>query len=217
MEHREFKDLIYNEFSRISKALSSPKRFELVDLLTQGPKTVEKLAIETKMSVANTSKHLQALLEAKLVKFSKDKNFVYYSIYDQTVSEVLRTIINIAETRFSDLSKWKREYIERDHKIRTIPLEEMVDKLQEDEAILIDVRPHEEFENKHISGALSIPLQNLTEHIPSLPKDKKIIAYCRGPYCVYATEAVEILNFLGYEAYRIDEGVHEWKQSINIH
>jgi len=217
LDPREFKDLIYGQFARISKALSSPKRFELLDYLSQGPKTVEKLSKETKMSVANTSKHLQSLLEAKLVKFSKDKNFVYYSLADDNVVEVIHSIRNVAEMRFTDITHWRKDYIGKNEKIKIVELKDILQEIQDGKAVLIDVRAEEEYENQHIEGAMSIPIQNIEEHISSLPKDKKIIAYCRGPYCIFATQAVEILNSLGYDAYRIEEGVNEWKQSEYIH
>ncbi|MBT2686563.1 ArsR family transcriptional regulator [Bacillus sp. ISL-47] len=217
MEPREFKDLVYGQFARISKALSSPKRFELLDYLSQGPKTVDRLSKEAKMSVANTSKHLQSLLEAKLVKFSKDKNFVFYSLADDNVVELLHSIKNLAEMQFSDITHVRKGYIGRDDKIKMVQLKDILKEIQDGEAVLIDVRPEDEYKDQHISGAISVPVQNLEEHISSLPRDKKIIAYCRGPYCAFATQAVETLNSLGYEAYRMEEGVHEWKQAEYIH
>lgn len=217
MEPREFKDFIYDQFARVSKALSSPKRFELLDYLSQGPKTVERLASETKMSVANTSKHLQALLDAKLVNFNKDKNFVYYALADEKVVEVLLSIKDVAETRFADITLSREEYIGRNATINLVRLKDIFEEITDGKVMLIDVRPLEEYENQHIPGALSIPLQNIEEYLSSLPKDKKIIAYCRGPYCVFATQAVEVLNSLGYEAYRMEEGVNEWKQTEFVH
>lgn len=217
LEPREFKDLVYSQFAQISKALSSPKRFELLDYISQGPKTVERLSKEAKMSVANTSKHLQSLLEAKLVKFRKDKNFVYYSLANDNVVMLMYSIKNLAEMQFSDITHWRKGYIERDEKIKMVKLKDMLKEIQNGEAVLIDVRPEDEYKNQHITGALSIPIHNLETHISSLPKDKKIIAYCRGPYCAFATQAVETLNSLGYKAYRMEEGVHEWKQTEFFH
>ena len=213
MEPREFKDFVYDQFARISKALSSPKRFELLDYLSQGPKTVEKLSIETKMSVANTSKHLQSLLDAKLVKYSKDKNFVYYSVSDDKVVEVLLSIKGVAETRFADITLSREEYIGRNETIKMVRLKDVFEEITNGEVTLIDVRPQEEYNNQHIPGAISLPLLNIEDYLSSIPKDKKTIAYCRGPYCVFATQAVEVLNSFGYEAYRMEEGVNEWKQS----
>ncbi|MHA7136553.1 ArsR/SmtB family transcription factor [Rossellomorea arthrocnemi] len=217
MEPREFKDFVYEQFARISKALSSPKRFELVDYLSQGPKTVETLSRQTEMSVANTSKHLQSLLGARLVKYTKDKNYVYYSIADDAVVEVLLSIKGVAETRSADITLSRNEYIGRDETIKSVRLKEIFEEIESGEVILIDVRPQDEYENQHIPGAMSLPVQSIEEYLSSLPKDKKIIAYCRGPYCQFATQAVEVLNSLGYEAYRMEEGVNEWKQSEFVH
>lgn len=217
MESREFKDLVYSQFARINKALSSPKRFELLDYLSQGPKTVERLSKEAKMSVANTSKHLQALLEVKLVKFKKDKNFVIYSLANDSIVELLYSVKNLTEIQFSDIKQVRKDYIERDEKIKVVQLKEVLEEIENGDAVLIDVRPEDEYKSEHITGALSIPVQSVKDYSFSLPKDKKIIAYCRGPYCVFATQAVETLSELGYEAYRMEEGVHEWKQSEVIH
>jgi rhodanese-related sulfurtransferase/DNA-binding transcriptional ArsR family regulator len=217
LEPREFKDLVYGQFARINKALSSPRRFELVDYLSQGPKTVEKLSKETKMSVANTSKHLQSLLEARLVTFSKDKNFVYYSLADENIVKVLQAIKGLAEMQYTDIPNWRKEYIGRDEMIRTVHFKDILAEVKNDKAVLIDVRSKDEYESQHIPGALSFPISDIEEHLSTLPKDKKIIAYCRGPYCLFATKAVEELISLGYEAYRMEEGVHEWKQAESIH
>ncbi|HLS10439.1 metalloregulator ArsR/SmtB family transcription factor [Lentibacillus sp.] len=217
MEQREFKDTVYGHFAKISKALASPRRFEIIDYLSQGTKTVEKLSKETKMSVANTSQHLQSLLEAKLVKFRKEKNFVYYSLVDDNVGQVVLMIKGLAENNFSDVTKTRKEYIEKSEKIQMIELKDMLEEIQNKTAVLIDVRPRDEFDSYHISGATSIPVDDLDTHIESLPKDKKIIAYCRGPYCVFASRAVKLLNERGYEAYRIEEGINEWKEFKYIH
>ncbi|WP_409250716.1 ArsR/SmtB family transcription factor [Bacillus sp. SCS-153A] len=217
MESREFKDLVYGNFARISKALSSPKRFELLDYLSHGPKTVERLSKESKMSVANTSKHLHSLLEAKLVKFKKDKNFVYYFLADENVVDLLHSVKNITEMQFSEVTHIRKGYIEKNEKIKMVQLQDMLKQIQEGEAVLIDVRPDDEYKNQHIPGALSIPIQDLEKQISYLPKDKKIIAYCRGSYCAFATQAVETLTSLGYEAYRMEEGVYEWKQAEYLH
>lgn len=217
LEPREFKSYVYGHFARISKALSSPKRVELVDYLTQGPKTVERLSAETNMSTANTSKHLQSLLEARVVTFHKEKNYVYYSLADDHVAGLLHTIKHLAEMQFSDITHVRKDYIDRNERIHMVDLKEMMTQLRNGEAVLIDVRPEDEYMNEHIDGARSIPVQNLKEHLSSLPKDKKIIAYCRGPYCAFATQAVEMLLINGFEAYRMEEGIHEWKEADSIH
>lgn len=212
MEVREFKDFIYGEFARIGKAISSPKRIELLELLTQGPKAVEDLAADTKMSIANTSKHLQSLLEAKLVTYSRDKNYVIYRLASEQVLMFVLALRGTAEERISDLKLIREGHILRENTLSPISFEELADKLKKDAVTLLDVRPFEEYKHAHLPHALSIPISELEAHLESLPKDKEIVAYCRGPYCVYATEAVELLNARGFRATLLDAGINEWKQ-----
>lgn len=217
MKSRDFKDYIYGQFARISKALSSPKRFELLDYLSHGPKTVERLSNEAGMSTANTSKHLQALLEARLVSFRKDKNYVYYALAHPDLVELLKWIKKVSEIQFGDIEQIREEHVGKHSEIKVVHLGEIMQELEAGEAILIDVRPEDEFNDEHIPGAVSLPVHLITERFISLPKDKKIVAYCRGPYCVYATEAVAMLNSYGYEACRLEEGIHEWRASVGVH
>ncbi|MDQ0160974.1 ArsR/SmtB family transcription factor [Aeribacillus alveayuensis] len=212
MEPREFKDFIYGEFARIGKALSSPKRLELLDLLTQGPKSVEYLATETKMSVANTSKHLQTLLEAKLVMFAKEKNYVIYRLASEKVRNLVLALRKTAEDRIAEINYVRNDFILRKNKLKTITIEDLIKKMEEGSIILIDVRPVDEYESGHIPNSISMPTSELEERLSSLPKEKEIVAYCRGPYCVYATEAVELLRSKGYNALLLEVGVNEWKQ-----
>ncbi|MEB1809750.1 MAG: ArsR family transcriptional regulator [Bacillaceae bacterium] len=217
MDPREFKDFIYNHFSKVSKAFSSPKRFELLDLLSQSPKTVEVLAKETSMSVANTSKHLQSLLESKLVTFKKEKNFVIYELVDDSIYDILSSIKALTEKQMVEVKLTRVDYISKPSEVETFSIEDLPSLLENDTTELIDVRPSREYEAGHIPGAKSIPITELKEMLTNLPKDKKIIAYCRGPYCVYATEAVEYLKEQGYTAYLLEAGVHDWKQLNQIH
>jgi len=212
LEPREFKDFIFSHFSKVSKAFSSPKRFELLDLLSQSPKTVEMLAKETSMSLANTSKHLQSLLESKLVSFKKEKNYVIYELADESISDILSRIKILTEMQMVEVKHKRINYISKPSEIEALSIEELTALLKSDTTELIDVRPTREFEAGHIPGAISIPITNLKEMLASLPKDKKIIAYCRGPYCVYATEAVELLQEQGFTAYLLEAGVQDWKQ-----
>ena len=212
MDSRKFKDQIYSEFARIGKVLSSPKRLELLDLLSQSPKSVETLAKETKMSMANTSKHLQALLEVRLVTFFKDKNYVIYQLANQRVVNLLFSLKEVAEEQIAEINVLRNQFIVRPENIETIKLEEWSKKRFDDHYILIDVRPKAEYDNGHLDHAISIPIEELNDSIKYLPKEKEIIVYCRGPYCVYATEAVELLKSKGYKAYRLEAGIHEWRQ-----
>lgn len=212
IEAREFKDFIYGEFARIGKAISSPKRIELLDLLTQGPKTVEALAADTKMSIANTSKHLQSLLESKLVDYTKDKNYVIYRLASEQVLMFVLALRGTAEDRISDVKLVREGHILRQNSLSPISFEELAEKLNQDTVTLLDVRPFEEYKHGHLPHALSVPISELEHHLDSLSKDKEIVAYCRGPYCVYATEAVEFLKSRGYQATLLDAGINEWKQ-----
>jgi rhodanese-related sulfurtransferase/DNA-binding transcriptional ArsR family regulator len=212
IEAREFKDFIYGEFARIGKAISSPKRIELLDLLTQGPKAVEILAADTKMSIANTSKHLQALLDSKLVTYSRDKNYVIYRLASEQVLMFVLALRGTAEERISDVKLVREGHILRENSLSPISLEELGEKLNKDAVTLLDVRPFEEYKHDHLPNALSVPISELEDHLDSLPKDKEIVAYCRGPYCVYATEAVELLQARGFRATLLDAGINEWKQ-----
>lgn len=212
MKSREFKDKIYGEFARIGKVLFSPKRLELLDLLSQSPKSVELLAKETEMSVANTSKHLHALLEARLVTFTKEKNFVIYQLANQKIVDLLFSIKEVAEDQLAEVNLLRNDYIVRPERIHTMELEDWSSRKEDGNYILIDVRPKAEYQNGHLESAISIPIEELHEFLSRLPKDKEIIAYCRGAYCVYATEAVELLQAKGYKAYRLEAGFHEWNK-----
>ncbi|REJ11156.1 ArsR/SmtB family transcription factor [Halobacillus trueperi] len=217
MDARSFKDTIYNEFARIGKVLSSPKRLELLDLLSQSPKSVEVLSKETKMSMANTSKHLQALLDARLVSYKKEKNYVIYQLANPDVTNLLFSLKSIAEAQMADVNLLRESFIKRGEDLETLELEDWVERKKEDSHILIDVRPKAEYLSGHLDGAISIPMEELNDYIRNLPKDKKVIAYCRGPYCVYATEAVEYLKAEGFDAARLEAGIHEWNQYKEQH
>ncbi|MFG6116336.1 ArsR/SmtB family transcription factor [Halobacillus sp. MO56] len=210
MDARSFKDAVYSDFARVGKVLSSPKRFELLDLLSQSPKSVETLAHESNMSMANTSKHLQALLDAHLVDYQKNKNYVIYQLANPKVVNLLFSMKSIAEDQISEINHLREKFIVRGDQLETIELEDWFNLKAGDSHVLIDVRPQSEFLTGHIEGAISIPVEELYDHLNKLPKDKEVIAYCRGPYCVYATEAVKFLKEQGYQAARLEAGVHEW-------
>lgn len=212
IQAREFKDFVYGEFARIGKAISSPKRIELLDLLTQGPKTVEALAADTQMSIANTSKHLQTLLDAKLVTYLKDKNYVIYRLASEQVLMFVLALRGTAEDRISDVNLVREGHILRENSLSPISFEELVEKLNRNAITLLDVRPTEEYKHDHLPLALSVPISELEDRLDSLPKDKEIVAYCRGPYCIYATEAVELLKSKGFRATLLEAGINEWKQ-----
>ena len=212
MNSREFKDFVYGEFARIGKTLSSPKRIELLDLLTQGPKSVESLASETKMGIANTSKHLQALLDAKLVSFAKEKNYVIYELAGDGVMHLVMALRKTAEERIADINIVRHDFILKNEDFNSIGLKDLAEKIKEGSITLIDVRPIDEYAAGHLPSAVSMPISEIEERLNLLPKEKEVVAYCRGPYCVYATEAVELLRSKGYKVSLLESGINEWKQ-----
>lgn len=207
---RNWKDQLYQEYARIGKCLSSPKRLELMDLLAQGPKSVDQLAKNTGMSVANVSQHLQTLHDSKLVRFTKKGNFVIYELADLSVANFMVTLHRLSENQLVEIQRIKNEFLQYDESIESISLDELMERMERGEVLLLDVRPREEYRMAHIPGAISIPIDELEMHLASLPANKEIVAYCRGPYCLMSAQAVEILRSKGIRASRLEEGVHEW-------
>lgn len=210
MNERNLRDLLYQEFARIGKSLSSPKRLEILDILSQGRKSVETLAKNTEMSVANVSQHLQTLLNARLVKFTKEGNFVIYELADDVIADFLSTLHALSEKQLIQVQQIKAFFNEH-LGIEGVTLAQLVTRMEKGEVLLIDVRPKEEFEKAHIPGAVSIPIEELEEQLSSLPTDFDIVAYCRGPYCLLSAQAVKMLKAKGINAFRLKEGVLEWK------
>ncbi|PLS17474.1 ArsR family transcriptional regulator [Bacillus sp. M6-12] len=213
MQSREFKDSIYYHFSRVGKTLNSPKRIELLDILSQGPKSVEMLAKETEMSVANTSQHLQTLLEVRLVKFRKEGTFAVYQLANRKVCDLIQSLQKVAEDRFEEINQLRKDFIERPNQLESIGLEALLKRIDSGNITLVDVRPKSEYDARHIPGAISIPIEDLNKKLSELSKDKEIIAYCRGPYCVSATEAVELLKSYGFQAVRLEVGIQHWEKA----
>ena len=206
-----FKDAIYEQFSRIGKAVSSPKRLELLDLLCQGERTVEVLAEESGLSIANTSQHLQVLRAARLVDSSKKGLYVTYRIADPAVGEFVRSIRVMAENQLAEVEQISRRFFEGRRGLDPIDREALIRRVRKGAVIVLDVRPEEEYRAGHIPGAISIPVKELKRRLSELPKDHDIVAYCRGPYCVMSDQAVGILRSKGYRATRLDEGVLDWR------
>jgi len=208
---RQFKDAIYDQFARIGKAVSSPKRLELLDLLCQGARTVEALAAEAELSIANTSQHLQVLRAARLVKTSKEGLYVTYRIADSAVGDFVRGIRVLAEKQLAEVEQISRRFFERRRDLEPIDRDALVKRVRKGEVVVLDVRPIEEYRTGHIPGALSMPIQELKRRLSELPKSQEIVAYCRGPYCVFSDQAVELLRAKGFEAVRLDEGILDWR------
>jgi len=208
---REFKDAAYGQLARIGKALSSPKRLELLDLLGQTERTVEALAEETSMSVANTSQHLQLLEAARLVETRKQGRFVLYSLADAAVSDFFRSFRILAEDRLAELEQIRRRFLQDKEELSPVDRDTLVKRVRAGEVVVIDVRPLEEYRTAHIPGALAIPLEELKRRLSQLPRRREIVAYCRGPYCVLATNAVEMLRARGFRAHRLEASVQDWR------
>lgn len=211
---RIWKDQLYQEFARIGKCLSSPKRLELLDLLSQGSKSVDQLAKITGMSVANVSQHLQTLHESRLVRSHKQGNFVIYGIAELSVADFMVSLHRLSEKQLVEVQKLKSEILQNHVSMEPIALEELLERMDKGEVVLLDVRPEDEYATGHIPGAISVPMEELEMHLASLPADKEIVAYCRGPYCLMSAQAVEILKSKGIKASRLEEGVHEWKRYV---
>ncbi|WP_342379987.1 metalloregulator ArsR/SmtB family transcription factor [Myxococcus stipitatus] len=209
--HRHFKDAIYEQFARVGKALSAPKRLELLDLLSQSPRTVEALAEQAALSVANASQHLQVLRAARLVEADKKGLYVEYRLADVEVSRFFLSLRGLAEARLAELSQVTREYFEERGGVEGVGGDELLRRVRSGKVTVLDVRPAEEYRAGHLPGALSIPVGELKARLKELPKGREVVAYCRGPYCVMALEAVEFLREKGFEAHRLEQGVNDWR------
>jgi rhodanese-related sulfurtransferase len=209
--HRRFKDAIYEQFARLGKAVSAPKRLELLDLLCQGPRTVEALAEQAAISVANASQHLQILRAARLVDAEKKGLYVEYRLADDEVCQFFMALRGLAESRLAEVDRVTREYLEARGSMEAVEGDELLRRVKEGEVTVLDVRPPEEYRAGHIPGAISIPVGELEARLKELPKKREIVAYCRGPYCVMAVEAVEILRKKGFKAHRMEQGVVDWR------
>jgi rhodanese-related sulfurtransferase len=210
-DHRAFKDALYAQFARIGHAVSSPKRLELLDLLGQGEKTVEQLAEQTATAVKNTSAHLRALRQARLVETRRDGTYVWYRLADEAVAGFLLGLQALGRQRYAEVREVAESYLEHRDTLEPIAPAELRRRLDAGDVTLIDVRPGDEFAAGHIPGALSLPVAELADRLRELPKRKEIVAYCRGPYCVMAVTAVELLRQRGYRARRLIESIPGWR------
>ncbi len=211
VEGREAKDRLYEQFARMAKAVASPKRIELLDLLAQGERGVEALARATGMGVTNTSAHLQVLRRARLVETRKEATRVRYRLAGDEVVALLVALRGLARSRLADVDQVVRDYFVARDALEPIGRSELLERAGKGDVVILDVRPHEEFLAGHIPGALSVPLEELDAALARLPKRKQVVAYCRGPYCVLAPQAVERLRSKGFKARRLDDGMPEWR------
>jgi rhodanese-related sulfurtransferase/DNA-binding transcriptional ArsR family regulator len=208
---RSLKSAVFEQIARIGQAASSPSRLELLELLSQGARTVEALATQTGQSVAATSHHLQVLRRACLVDAEKAGLFVTYRLAHPQVETFLLEIRRLAESRLAEIQHLTRTFLESRGALEPVDNEELVRRVRRGEVTVIDVRPREEYAAAHIPGAISLPLADLPTRLQELQKRREVVAYCRGPYCVMALDAVDLLRRKGFRARRLEQGVSEWR------
>src|SRR5919198_6299270 len=211
MDGREAKDRLYEQFARTAKAVASPKRIELLELLAQSERPVEALAQATGMGVTNTSAHLQVLRRARLVETRKQGTKVHYRLAGDEVAAFVVTLRDLARARLAEVDRVVQDYFMARDALEPISREELVERAGRGDVVILDVRPTEEFAAGHIPGALSVPLDQLDAALARLPKRARIVAYCRGPYCVLAPQAVQRLRANGFDARRLVDGMPEWR------
>jgi len=208
---RVFKDRVYEQLARIGKAVASPQRLELLDLLGQGPRTVENLAQEAHLTVANTSRHLQVLRGARLIEAEKEGVFVRYRVADEAVVDFFRSLRILAASRLAELDQITRQFFKDRDTLEPVDRKALLARARKGLVTVLDVRPTEEYRAGHIAGAISLPLHQLKDRLAELPRDQDIVAYCRGPYCVLAAQAVALLQEHGFRAVRLEDGVADWR------
>ena len=211
--HRQFKDRLYAQFARLGKALSNPHRLEMLDLLAQGERTVDSLATELGVSVANASQHLQVLRHAALVESRRDGLFVHYRLADLEVFDLSKVIRSVAERRLAELERLVNEHFGNRAAAEAVPMDELLKRARSKQVVILDTRPANEYLAGHIPGSLSIPVDDLQRRLNELTKSRQYVAYCRGPYCIYADRAIEILRAHGRRARRLVEGFPEWRSA----
>lgn len=211
-EKRLFKNQLYEQFARIGKALSNSHRLELLEVLMQCERTVEALARETGMSVANASQHLQVLRAARLVETRREGVSIYYRLASEGVAALWLSLREVGEAHLAEVDRVVETFLHDRADLRPIAVPELLDRLRADQVMLLDVRPVEEYRAGHLPQAYSIPVAELEVRLSEVPFEQEIVAYCRGPYCVFADEALAILRTHGYRARRLQEGTPDWRR-----
>lgn len=211
MEKREFKTKVYSELASLTKAMAHPFRLQIIDLLAQGSRTVEEIASQIDISIANTSQHLQILKGAHLVSVQKEGHYVHYRLADERVYLVWQSLRELGIDHFAEIERTLKDFREQKSSFHSVSIDELLEKISQDNVVILDVRPEKEFRAGHIPQALSIPMEQLAGRIADLPTGKEVVVYCRGPFCVFADEAVELLAANGTKASRLEEGFPDWK------
>ena len=210
------KEQLYQLFARLAGAMANPHRLELLDLLAQAPRTVENLAQEAHMSIANASQHLQRLKQARLVADEREGQHIRYSLANPAVARLWLELRGVAELQLAEVDRALSDYRPLRYDFQKISADSLQERMKGGEVVLLDVRPEVEFQAGHLPAAVSIPLDELELRLGELPKDKLIVAYCRGPYCAFADQALELLSERGWDVARLEEGVAEWQIAGNI-
>lgn len=211
MNKREFKDRVYQELAKITKALSNPHRLEIIELLAQGEFSVEQIASNTNLPIANTSQHLQSLKNSQLVEINRQGNFIYYRLANVNVFKAWKALRELGVEHIGSIEKIIKDFKQAKFNLESLSITDLINKLEKGRVTILDVRPETEFNKGHIANAVSIPIEQLKQRLKELPKKNEIIAYCRGPFCVFADEAVAFLNKKGYKAIRLEEGYPDWQ------
>jgi rhodanese-related sulfurtransferase/DNA-binding transcriptional ArsR family regulator len=213
MRSHIFKDQIYEQFARIGKAVASPHRLEILDLLCQGEKTVEEIAAHSRLDIKNASAHLKVLRSARLLESRRNGKNVFYRLADPAVSAFWLSLRSLAARRLTEIREAVDAYFERAPDMQPLDRKTLLTKARRGDVVVLDVRPADEFATGHLPYARSLPLAELKHELSTLPRRKEIVAYCRGPYCVLSYEAVEFLRRRGFRATRLDDGVPEWESA----
>jgi rhodanese-related sulfurtransferase/DNA-binding HxlR family transcriptional regulator len=213
MSRQNLKQQIYSQVARIGKVVGHGHRLELLEYLAQGERTVEALTKLTGLSVANTSQHLRVMRQSGLVQARKDGLYVYYSLADDEIVRLLASMRKLAESHLADVDRLVRAYLTVKDELEPIPRRELLERARKGVVTVLDVRPPEEYASGHVPGAVNVPLKELARRLKELPQGQEIVAYCRGPHCVLAFEAVAQLREKGYQARRLEDGFPEWREA----
>ena len=210
---RQAKDELFEAFAQVAKALASGRRTEIVDLLGQGERSVEEVAQELDQSVANTSHHLRALARSGLVRTRREGTRIFYALAGDRVADLWAALRDVATDHVAGIERLTEAYLGDRDDLEAISREELAARLRDGDVVVLDVRPGPEFRAGHIAGARSVPIGDLPRRLRSLPKDVEVVAYCRGPFCVYADDAVRELRRRGHDARRLEDGFPEWRRA----
>ena len=213
MGDRAAKDALYEGFAAVAKALANGRRAEIVDVLAQGERSVEEIAAEIDQSVANTSHHLRAMARAGLLTTRRERTRIFYALASDRVGELWSALRDVAAAHTAGLERLVDAYLGERDALDTIDRDELARRIGRGDVVILDVRPEAEYASGHIAGATSVPITELRRHMKALPKTAEVVAYCRGPYCVYADDAVRELTRRGFRALRLEDGYPEWKRA----